>query len=83
MTKPSHSWSYTQKHHNSQRYMHPNVHCSTIYNTTTWLQLKCPSAEDKDVVEMKLFKIPTTFFGFIILVKCHISNQKGSLLSYF
>ena len=28
----------------------------------TWLQLKCPSAEDKDVVEMKLFKIPTTFF---------------------
>jgi len=40
---------------------------------------------DKDVVEMKLLKKfqQLSFFGFIILVNCHIPNQKGSLLSYF
>ena len=28
-----------------KRYMHPNVYSSIIYNSQTWKQLKCPSAE--------------------------------------
>ena len=32
------------KNHNSNRYMHPSVHCSTIYKT--WKQPKCPPAEE-------------------------------------
>ena len=26
--------------------MHPNVHCSTIYNSQTWKQPKCPSTDE-------------------------------------
>ena len=38
MTQQSHSEKIQEKHipgenHNSKRYMHPNVHCSTIYNS--------------------------------------------------
>ena len=33
-----------------QKYIHPNVHCSTIYNSgtwnRTWKQPKCPSTQD-------------------------------------
>ena len=31
---------------NSKRYMHLNVHCSTIHNARTWKQSKCPSTEE-------------------------------------
>ena len=30
----------------SKVYMHPNVHCSTIYNSKTWKQLKYPSTNE-------------------------------------
>ena len=33
MTKQSYSWAYQRENHNSKRYMHPNVHHSTIYNS--------------------------------------------------
>ena len=26
--------------------MHPNVHCSTIYNSQAWMQPKCPLTEE-------------------------------------
>ena len=41
--------------------------------------------DKEDVVEMELLKKfqQLSFFGFIILVKCHIPDQKGSPLSYF
>ena len=26
--------------------MHPNVNCSTIYNSRTWKQPKCPSIDE-------------------------------------
>ena len=29
-----------------QRYMHPNVHSSIIYNSRTWKQPKCPSTDE-------------------------------------
>ena len=29
-----------------KRYMHSYVHCSTIYNSRTWKQPKCPSTEE-------------------------------------
>ena len=34
MIQQSHSWNKSRKgkNSNSKRYMHPNVHCSTIYN---------------------------------------------------
>ena len=29
-----HSWAYIcKKKHNLKKYMHPNVHCGTIYNS--------------------------------------------------
>ena len=31
---------------NLKRYVHPSVHCSTIYNNKTWKQPKCPSTEE-------------------------------------
>ena len=37
---------YLEKTLNSKRYMHPNVHSSTIYNSKTWKQPKCPSTEE-------------------------------------
>ena len=33
MTQQSHYWAHTRENHNSKRHMHPNVHCSTIYNS--------------------------------------------------
>ena len=32
MIQQPHFWEYIQENGNSKRYMHPNVHCSTIYN---------------------------------------------------
>ena len=32
MILQSHSWAYIQRNGNSKRRVHPNVHCSTIYN---------------------------------------------------
>ena len=46
MIQQSHSWTHTRENHNSKRYMHPNVHFSTIYNTRTWKQPKCPSTDE-------------------------------------
>ena len=34
------------ENHNSKRYRHPNVHCSTITIARTWKQHKCPSTEE-------------------------------------
>ena len=33
MTQQFHYWAYTRENHNSKRPMHPNVHCSTIYDS--------------------------------------------------
>ena len=36
--------------HDPKRYMHPSVHCSTVYNTwkyvKVWKQPKCPLTEE-------------------------------------
>ena len=33
MTLQSHSWALSGEKHDLKRYMHPNVHCSTVYNS--------------------------------------------------
>ena len=34
MIQQSHSWAYISgENHNPKGYMHPNVHCSTVYNS--------------------------------------------------
>ena len=33
------------KHTNLKRQLHPHVHCSIIYNSQIWKQLKCPSMD--------------------------------------
>ena len=33
MTQQSHSGHIPRENHNSRRYMHPNMHCSTLYNS--------------------------------------------------
>ena len=40
-------WAFiqTKNPHKSKRYMHPFVHCSIIYNSKTWKQLKCLSID--------------------------------------
>ena len=35
------------ENHNSQRYIHPKVHSSSITIARTWKQPKCPSAEEQ------------------------------------
>ena len=55
MTQQSHSWAYAQEHHDSKRYMHPNAHCSTIYNSqdTETASLSIDRGMDKnDVVHI-------------------------------
>ena len=37
---------YPDKTLNLKRYMHPNVHSSTIYIAKTWKQPKCPSTDE-------------------------------------
>ena len=32
---------YVWRNHSSERYMHPNVYCSTTYIARTWKQTKC------------------------------------------
>ena len=48
MIQQSHSWAHILKNENSnlKRYMHSSVHCSTIYNTKTWKQPKCPWTDE-------------------------------------
>ena len=47
MILQSHFWASTQgKPHNLKRYMHPIIHCSTIYNDKTWKQPKCPLTDE-------------------------------------
>ena len=29
-----------------KRHVHPNIHCSTVYNARTWKQPRCPSADE-------------------------------------
>ena len=33
MTQKPYFWAYTRENSNPKRYMHPNVHSSTIYNS--------------------------------------------------
>ena len=45
MIKQSHSQAYTQrKTHNLKRYVHPNIYCSTVYNSqdmeATYMSIK-------------------------------------------
>ena len=43
MTLQSHSWTYMQRTTPDPKgYMHPSVHCSTVYSRKTWKQPKCP-----------------------------------------
>ena len=35
-----------RENHHSKRYTHPSVHHSTIDNSQTWKQLKCPQTEE-------------------------------------
>ena len=46
MIKQSQSWAYILRKHNLKRYMHPNVHSSTIYNSQDVEASKCPSTDD-------------------------------------
>ena len=44
MTLQSHSWTYMQRTTPDPKgYMHPSVHCSTVYSRKTWKQPKCSS----------------------------------------
>jgi len=40
------------ENHNSKRYMHPNIYCSTIYNNRTGKQPKCPLTEEWDGISL-------------------------------
>ena len=42
---PTPRHTYREKHI-LKRHMHPNVHSSTIYNSKTWKQPKCPSTDE-------------------------------------
>ena len=33
MTLQSHAWAYIWRKHDPKGYMHPDVHCSTVYNS--------------------------------------------------
>ena len=46
MTLQSHSWAYTQRKTLSQRIMHPNVHCGTVFNGQDMKQPKCPLTKE-------------------------------------
>ena len=46
MTHQSHYWHISREKHNSKRYMHPNVYCSTFTIARTSKQPKCPLAEE-------------------------------------
>ena len=45
MTQQSHSWACTPRKPELKETRVPNVHCSTVYNTRTWKQPRCPSAD--------------------------------------
>ena len=45
MTQKSYSWHLLTENHSSKRYMYPNVHCCTIYNSQDMEATKCPSTE--------------------------------------
>ena len=46
---------YSEKSHNSKIRRHPNVHCSTIYNSQDWKQPKCTSTgmNKQDVIHIQ------------------------------
>ena len=47
MIQQSHSWAYIQTNSNSKRYIHPNVHCSTLFTIVKiWKQPKCPLTDE-------------------------------------
>ena len=46
MTQHNHTWAYIWKNANSERYMHPSVHCSTVYNRQDTEAPECPSADE-------------------------------------
>ena len=39
-------YTYPEKMSNLKRYMHPSVHCTTIYNSQAWKQRKCPLTDE-------------------------------------
>uniref|UniRef100_A0A8D1HK04 Uncharacterized protein n=1 Tax=Sus scrofa TaxID=9823 RepID=A0A8D1HK04_PIG len=43
---PAISISRKVKSYNSKRYIHPDVHSSTIYTSKTWKNPKCPSTDE-------------------------------------
>ena len=45
MTQQSQCWAYTLRKPELKETCVPNVHCSTVYNSRTWNQSRCPSAE--------------------------------------
>ena len=59
MTLQSHSWAYIQsisrENHGLQGYMHPSVHCSTVYNNkdieATWMSIH-RGMDKEDVVHI-------------------------------
>ena len=57
----------TGENYNSKRYTHPNVHCSTIYNSRTQKQLNCPSAEEW---------IKRIIFHYIYIIGLGLLSQK-------
>ena len=46
MILQTHSWAFFRENYNSKRYMHPNVHNSTIYNSQDLEATKCPSTDE-------------------------------------
>ena len=46
MTQQSHSEHISSENHNSEIYMHPDVHCSTIY-----------SSQDMEATEMSIDRV--------------------------
>ena len=49
MIQQLHSWAYIRKRQNSdlKRYMHPNVHCSTIYSSQD-MEATCVHQQEND-----------------------------------
>ena len=49
------------ENHNSERYTHPNVHFSTVYNSRPRTQPKCPSTEEW--IERIWYIYPTDYYS--------------------
>ena len=46
MTLQSHTWPYTQRNHDLEGYMHPNVHCSIVYDRQDMVLLYLGSTKE-------------------------------------